>query len=151
VFARSRFGIMPRPTANGQWMVMFFESKYDIFGWLDRKFKNDPYRSERHRFFDGTLALREQLATRATAAQMQRALESLWSQAALDFAERKRRIFALWDETSEDEVGQIGRAQIVTFVRTHCPPDGPRGFSPALLEALNAKRRSRARFAPYSN
>ena len=150
VFARARFGLFPRPMGNGEWRVNFFETKFDLFGWLERKFKkSDPYRSERRAFFGGTLELREQLAITSTRAHMEGALQALWSRPGLDFAERKRRTFALWDESSDDEVGQLGRAQVVEYIRKHCPADGPRGFSPELLQSLNATRRSRLLFAPY--
>lgn len=150
VFARSRLTLKPMVALSGEWVVSFFESKYDIMGWLERKKGNDPYRSERRWFFERTHALREQLAFRAVADRMARVLNGLWAQAGLDFAERKRRTFALWDEAGEDEFGALCRARVLEFVRARCPPGTTLGFSEEELRQLNGKRRSRALFAPYA-
>jgi hypothetical protein len=149
VFLRAGLTFKPRITASGDWIVTFFEAKYDLMGWLERKMHNDPYRSERRWLFERTHALREQLAFRAVAEKMQGVLNALWSQVGLDFAERKRRTFALWDQSSEDEFGELCRARVVDFVRARCPRDTGLGFSDEELRVLNGKRRSRAVFAPY--
>lgn len=151
-FARAKFGFFPRKNPlNGEWSCSFFEIKYDIFAWLDKKIgKNDPYRSERHWFLAGTFDLRQELATKAAQNKVREALNTIWNRASLSLAERKRLTFTLWDESAQDEQGEIGRAQVIAFVRERCPEDGGRGFSAEDLTALNAKRRSVRRFAPYA-
>jgi hypothetical protein len=91
---------------------------------------------------------------------MRDALNGIWNRVGLSLAERKRLTFTLWDDSSDDELGEsrsarvrarakLGRAQVIAFVREHCQQQGARGFSAADLVALNAKRRSARAFAPY--
>ncbi|MDB4975978.1 MAG: hypothetical protein JWN48_4319 [Myxococcaceae bacterium] len=143
--------VQPKNNAlgNGTWSFTFFELKYDLMGYLESKLGNDPYRSERRWFLERTRALREELTLQSIADSTQHALRTIWSQAGLHFDERRRRTFALWDESGEDEPGQLCRAQVVAFVREHCPRDSGLGFSDAELRTLNATRKSRAAFAPY--
>jgi hypothetical protein len=148
-FVSSRIRLRARPINQTDWVLTFWETKFDLFGWLDRKMGNDPYRSERRWFLDGTRDLREQLATGAAVENVRVAMHAIWNRAGLDFAERKRRTFALWDESSEDDFGQVGRAQILKFVREQCPRDSALGFRDEELRTLNAGRRSRTLFAPY--
>jgi hypothetical protein len=134
---------------NGTWSLSFLEAKYDIFGWLDKKHSKDPYTAERRWFLEHTAALREQLAGRALVERTQHALLTIWSLAGIDFAERRRRTFALWDDSPEDSFGQRARDTVIKFVREHCPRDSGMGFPDTQLQTLNAKRRSKALFAPY--
>jgi hypothetical protein len=149
-FIRARWRQPRWNPKTGVLSVPFFEIKFDIFAWLDRKIgKNDPFRSERHWFLAGTRDLREELATKAAQKRMRDALNAIWSSASLSLAERKRLTFSLWDESTEDEQGAIGRALVIAFVREHCPAENVRGFSPEDLALLNAKRRSTRAFVPY--
>jgi hypothetical protein len=147
-FARARFGVFPYQGLNKEWFISFLEVKFDLFAWLDKKFGNDPFRSERRDFFLGTRELRERLASQSAVARLQQELERIWSQA-LGLLERKRRTFALWDLASEDAFGQLGRDQVVRFVRESCPEDSARGFSPEELKSFNETRQSKQLFAPY--
>jgi len=61
----------------------------------------------------------------------------------------QRRTFAVWEECTEDARGQTGRAVVERFVRERCPEEDGRGFTVDELQTLNARRKSRARFAPY--
>lgn len=149
-FARSRLLFKPNQLADGQWVITFWEIKFDLFAWLEKKFGNDPFRSERRWFLDGTRDLRAQLATQAVVANMRNVLNAIWSKAGINFAERKRRTFAVWDESSEDEFGELCRAQVLAFVRERCPHDSPLGFDERELGVLNKTRRSRTLFAPYA-
>jgi hypothetical protein len=151
-FVRARFGFFRRQNAmTGEWSWSFFEIGFDIFAWLDKKIgKNDPFRSERHWFLAGTFDLRQELATKAAQSRMREALHGIWKRMGLSLSERKRLTFTLWDDSSEDELGAIGRAQVIAFVREHCPQEGARGFSVEDLAALNAKRRRGPAFAPYA-
>lgn len=149
-FGRFRLGPRARPLNEQVWTVNFFEVGFDFFAWLERKFGNDPYRSERRWFLEGTRDLRERLATQAAAESVRRALYAIWSRAGLSLEQRRAEAFAMWDATSDDEVGQIGRAEILLFVRERCPPDTPSGYTRMELETLNRRRRSRHAFAPYA-
>jgi hypothetical protein len=148
-FVRARVGLFPVLGLNKEWFVSFLDVKYDLFAWLDKKFGNDPFRSERRDFFLGTRELRERLAGESAEAKLGEQLARIWMQAALGLAERKRRTFELWDLASEDAFGQVGRDHVLSFVRESCPQDSARGFSAAELKALNETRRSKQEFQPY--
>ncbi len=151
-FGKARFVLSPVQFANGLWGFTFLKARYDLFGLLDRVFHNDPFRSERRRFLIATRELRDQLATEAyarSAGALERALEMIWSAGGLSFAERRRRTVALWEEQAEDEVGRLGRALIVRFIRQRCPAESACAFSDQELRDINAKRES-APFHPYA-
>jgi hypothetical protein len=139
-----------RRATNGQWFISFWETRFDFLAWLEKKFGNDLYRSERRWFLEGTRDLREKLAIEHTARTSQTEVHALWSKPGLSFAERKRLTFTMWDESAEDEYGQVGRTAVEEFVRAECPEGSGRGFTPDELAAFNKKRKSREPFAPYT-
>jgi hypothetical protein len=63
-------------------------------------------------------------------------------------------VFELWDDCSEEpgslgEAGTRARAQVIGWIRARMPADSAAAYSAAELDELNARRRSRERFAPY--
>lgn len=120
-------------------------------------------------FLEATAGLRIRMAYAWQRARMQQQLAALgdqlvalWRDPALPLAERKRRLFVMWDECAEPgpattapfdlllgAAGQGARSKIAAFVRLVAPPDSPDGFTADELARLNAARRSRARFEPY--
>jgi hypothetical protein len=86
----------------------------------------------------------------------QRNLETLWATVA-NPAERKRALFALWDECSDSgtdadvEAGARARARIVAFIREHLAAGTPNAFTAGELAALNRDKQSREVFAPYAD
>ena len=85
---------------------------------------------------------------------MKAAADRLWS-SGLEVAAKKRELFALWDDCAETgapelvEASQRARAFLVGFVNAKLPPGSADAFSPDELARLNARRVSRAVFAPY--
>lgn len=90
-------------------------------------------------------------------------LVALWRDPRAPLAERKRRLFHLWDECVDpaesprsplDELriaaGRAARAKIEAYVRRVAPAGSPDAYSPTELAALNAARRSAAPFNPYT-
>lgn len=148
-FARSKPQVAARRANNGQWFVSFWETRYDFQAWLEKKFGNDVYRSERRWFLEGTRDLREKLAIDHTVRGAHTQLNELWSKPGLSFAERKRRTFQMWDESTDDEYGHVGRSAVEEFVRAQCPEGSGRGYTPDELAALNKDRKSKQPFAPY--
>jgi hypothetical protein len=73
----------------------------------------------------------------------------LWENASLPVRALRQRIFALWDNASDDEVGAEARSVIEAFVRETIPAGSPDGFGAEELRALNRTRRSTSPFAPY--
>jgi hypothetical protein len=89
-------------------------------------------------------------------------LVALWRDPKLPLAERKRRVFVLWDECDELDpspaspfdalrgvAGDNARRKIAAFVRMVAAPGTPDVFTADDLARLNAARRSAARFDPY--
>lgn len=85
---------------------------------------------------------------------------ALWRDPSVALAERKRRLFAAWDEceaaASEGPTAEIraeaaarARARLEALIRVLAPPGSPQQFTAEELAELNAGRRSRAVFAPY--
>jgi hypothetical protein len=149
-FIRSGPQFVPRRATNGQWFISFWETRFDFLAWLEKKFGNDLYRSERRWFLEGTRDLREKLAIDHAMRTSHTQVHALWSKPGLSFAERKRLTFAMWDESTEDDYGQVGRTAVEEFVRAECPEGSGRGFTPEELASFNEKRKSKAPFAPYT-
>lgn len=138
-----------------------FGGIFDISDALMRSKGVDPYASKKLGFLDATRDERVQIGTRyrqrqlAQATQiMQNNLERLWATLA-DPVERKQGLFELWDEIAEtgsDELvtaGRQARLLVIGFIRARLPAGSPGAYTPAELAAFNAKRQSRATFAPY--
>jgi hypothetical protein len=72
----------------------------------------------------------------------------------LSAAQRRELIFAIWDECSEEsdlttDYGAMARATILSIIREAFPMGSDKAYQPAELLALNERRSSRQRFAPY--
>jgi len=114
----------------------------------------DPYRYEKMLVSRATAAARDQMAADERArlrrdglAELRARLHAIWRSPAPAPA-RRARLFALWDEMAEDgelaQAGAAARAVVLRFIRAHVAD----GYPPPELDALNARRRSRARFVP---
>jgi hypothetical protein len=128
---------------------------FDISDSIESARGNDPYRHERHWFMEQTRELRERLADRADAHDQRRGmarlrgdLRRIWRGRGTD-RQRRARIFQMWDDCAEDEVGRRARAAIIAFVRESLPQGSPGAFTAGELGALNRERLSREPFAPY--
>jgi hypothetical protein len=75
---------------------------------------------------------------------------TIWGDDAISPAERRVRLFELWDACDEDtRAGREARQRIERFVREVAPRGSPRAYPAAQLRELNRHRSSTARFAPY--
>lgn len=127
--------------------------RFDLTDAVMRRIKQDPYGAEKARFASATRRWRLTLRAKYKAKVLRRALAryrltgpTCRRYVALDTAGRRQMrhtLFLRWDETEETESGRAIRGAILRLVRT-CGMD----FSPRELRAWNAKRGSRARFAP---
>ncbi|MBA3398069.1 MAG: hypothetical protein H0T89_35920 [Deltaproteobacteria bacterium] len=119
----------------------------------------DPYARNKLAYLDRTrnqrVAIgeryrRQQLARSAELAQHH--LDRLWA-TTTDVAARKQGAFELWDDCAEDghtelvAGGTAARALVIGFIRSRLR--GADAYTPAEIAQLDARRRSRARFAPY--
>jgi hypothetical protein len=127
---------------------------------------NDPdiLKYEQARFLEATFEVRAQMSAKARAknlgqalADLPQRLERVWVNQASSLEERHRLLFELWDECNEprklDEAdlsgGRYARAAILAFIRRHLPKGSALAYTVEELEALNRRRTSRERFAPY--
>ncbi len=119
---------------------------FDLTDELVRGLKaEDPYRYEKARFLAATLELRARLArshlrqasSRALADLPER-LEQTWTDARFAPAERRRLIYDLWAEASDDAEGRRAAAAIEGFVRHRLPRGTPAGYSDAELARYGA-------------
>ncbi|MCA9711411.1 MAG: hypothetical protein KDK70_36570 [Myxococcales bacterium] len=134
------------------------------------------YQEEKRLLLEQTFDLRLQLAIGFARDKLDRRLRSLyrellelWSRDDLGEAERRTAIFERWDECEELPVSLPGfesvtsseldqerhaaglqaRETIERFIRRQLPEGSPQAYSPQELRRLDARRRSRAHFAPY--
>lgn len=118
----------------------------------------------KQRFMELTASLRAELrgkardkATRTALFELGHELLAIWTDPALPLSVRKERIFTAWDECAEPERGDDpqthpgarARRRIEQFVRVHAKRGSDDGFTDAELRDFNARRKSRAPFAPY--
>jgi hypothetical protein len=123
---------------------------------LERLLRGNSADAVEHReFMERTRGLREHLYERATARvraradrELARALSRLWG-GDEPLATRKAKLFALWDDCADDEIGDLRRTQIESFVRMQCPAGDACAFTVGELAMLNRERISRRAFAPY--
>lgn len=128
---------------------------FDVNDLIHQAAGSDPFAADREYFFEEawdvilerTMAARE--AERET--ELRRIpvrCARLWADEAMPAAERRARLFALWDDLSEEEADRPARDAVLAFVRESLPPGSAEAFSAEELEALNASRDSIERFAP---
>lgn len=135
---------------------------FDVTDVVMRAVGQDPYASKKLAFLDATRDERAGIARRREAvdltdavAGLRRHLEALWRRGDLDARRRRAVLFELWDECAErgtkDELAaaEQARATIVGFIRRRLPAGSAAAYPTAELEALNRRRTSHRRFAPY--
>lgn len=135
--------------------------KFDVTDWAMRAHGEDPYASAKLAQLDATRGERMQAGARYreralgnAGALMAHNLDQLWATVA-DPADRKRALFALWDECSEAgtdadiAAGVRARAHVIAFIREHLPAGSSGAFTPGELAALNRDKQSHEQFAPY--
>ena len=128
-----------------------------------RAAREDPYLAEKLRVMELTREERHEMRRLHDQVVMQRALDDLpryldavWRQRRWSAPERRRVLFALWDEAAEDgnELLRAGGAEarrlIEEFIAYRIPPGSREGFRTHELVRLNRIRQSRQAFAPYT-
>jgi len=136
--------------------------RFDVTDQVMKLAGQDPYASAKRALAEET---REQRLCMARRYQGERKKQELWNLAAkvrglgarpeLSAAERRALVFDLWDECTEEaesgaDYGAMARATILAVVRELFPAGTDRAYQPAELLALNQRRTSRQRFAPYA-
>lgn len=136
---------------------------FDVTDSVMKKLGENPYRYEQHRLAEATREERLCRRLKVQAENERQALFSLtgelaaiWGNTALSTAERRKLLFARWDECREDkgDAGASGagamRAAILSFIRMNLPYGSAHAYSAHELAAFNAERLSAAAFAPYT-
>ncbi len=131
----------------------------DLFGAL---LPREMGQAEKLRLFEETEGVRAELNEEACAQRLRTSLfelrddlERVWADDGMTVAERKRLLFARWDECAEsgtDEVllyAMAARATIIAFIRNRLPSGSKVAYTQAELSALNARRESAVAFEPY--
>lgn len=127
-----------------------------------RALGEDPYLAQKlallNETFDERVAMRqlydERVMHRALS-HLPRYLDAVWDNRAWSAAERRRILFALWDEAAEEgnellvAGGERARTIIESFIRRRMPEGSGDGFDAMELAELNRLRTSHQRFLPY--
>jgi hypothetical protein len=132
-----------------------FRAEFDVTDAFMRNNGQDPYASEKRKFLDRTRDQRVEIGKQYRKEQLGQSaklmasnLARLWA-ITTDPAKRKDELFALWDECAETgddaivEGGAAARRLLINWVHAKHVT-----FTHAELTAFNAKRKSKATFAP---
>lgn len=144
---------------------------FDLTDWVMRMSGMDPYASRKLLLLDQTREVRAEMRAKARVedlrdaiAMLPRLLDTIWHEPGLPAVERRELLFRIWDECAElgtnesdepDEsdalarASRTARATVLGYIRRTLPAGSPDAYSEAELDALNARRRSAERFAPY--
>jgi hypothetical protein len=139
-----------------------WEGHFDLTDAVMRKVGQDPYAASKRKLAEET---REQRFCMAKQAQEKRQSEALLGLSArvkqiagrldLPLVERRQVIFEIWDECTEGpadsstDYGGMARAIILAAIREVFPSGSELAYQPIELVALNRRRTSEERFAPY--
>jgi hypothetical protein len=136
---------------------------FDVTDAMMRSKGVDPYASYKLKVLDDTRDERVAIGKRYRTQQLAKSkqlvqanLERLWA-TTLDSASRKQGLFELWDDCAEagpDELvagGASAREHVVGFIRSRLPAGTADAFTPAEIDRLNQRRKSRTAFAPYGS
>jgi hypothetical protein len=142
--------------------VTILNGGFDLTDWAMRRSGQDPYSARKLAFMNRTREQRAGMAAtyktesiRDSVAHLSRNLSRIWEYQSWTPARRRRVIFQLWDECAEKGTQEVlrasatARATIISFIRRTLPAGSRHAYTATELQALNAKRSSRARFAPY--
>lgn len=126
---------------------------------LELRIKATPraWKAEREWFLRETEGVRRELADAAHARELdagehelRKRLDRIWCDTAVPVAERRRALFAVWDEMSADDVGARGRREVLRYVQENLPKGSAHAFPEEQLAELNLGRARGERFEPYA-
>jgi hypothetical protein len=126
---------------------------------LELRIKVTPraWKAERDWFLRETEGVRRELADAAHARELaagehalRKRLDKIWCDTSVPVTERRRALFAVWDEMSADEVGAQGRREVLRYVRENLPKGSAQAFPEEQLAELNLGRAPADRFDPYA-
>lgn len=135
---------------------------FDLTDAVMRAMGDDPYGYEKKRIMERTRETRAGMAVAERGELLNEALRKLpgylrriWGHPTWTVAQKRRALFALWDEVAEEgppevlRAGEAVRAIIVRFIGETLPEGSADGFTGEELEKMNRARKSRRPFQPY--
>jgi hypothetical protein len=131
---------------------------FDITDAVEHGLMGKPlYPAEKRWFLEQTETFRDQVTRdyRArlfggAARGLRGKLLAIVGDARLTPADKRARVFALWDDCADDEVGTRAQDIVERFVRENMPEGSALAFEQEELARFNARRASRRAFAPYT-
>jgi hypothetical protein len=140
---------------------------FDLTDLVMRARKMDPYSYDKGRVLELTGKMRRGMSDverprrlAAALARLPAELEALWGRGDLSAPQRRETLFQLWDDllegpgpgtgAAEVETAARARGELLRFVQRRLGRGTPDAFTPDELARLNAQRRSRLPFDPYS-
>ncbi|MBA3456219.1 MAG: hypothetical protein H0T42_24175 [Deltaproteobacteria bacterium] len=153
-------GQYDRKPDHGDATVPIVSGGFDVTDALMRRNGQDPYASKKLQYLDSTRDQRVQIGQRHRAKQLEQAvvimkgnLDRVWSLPTPQA--RRQALFELWDECAETgpaelvAAGRDARKLVVGVIRARIPAGSADAFSAEDLVALNQRKQSKAKFAPY--
>ena len=147
--------------------------------WISRSLGRDPTVSAKAKLLEETREFRTRLAVAfalelisTRLAALDGELKAIWNAVDRTPEDKRRLLFARWDECAERfdietddlpeqaivridearyEAAALARSQIEAFVRRHAPPGSRHAYSERELQRLNEHRISLTSFAPYAS
>ena len=116
----------------------------------------DPYAAEREFFMERAEETIARLESRARTEAATHSLSgvrtrcrTIWEDATMPAAARRRALFDLWDELADGDEGAPARQAVVAYIRSAIPSSSAESFTMMELARMNANRQSAERFDPY--
>ena len=129
---------------------------FDVTDLMMRAQDMDPYQHERQWFLESTTDVRDSLAAaaatrylRESLAALSRHLHAIWSDTATAAPERRRRIFALWNDCADDELGRRARGLVEGFIHERLPRGSADAYTAQEIARYEAQRVGPVAFDPY--
>jgi hypothetical protein len=132
-----------------------FGASFDLNDAMQGTTGDERYSAEKRWFLEQTAQVRDELAVRARAAEHARARKLLEDALAriladaLPPAQKRAKVFALWEDCGEDADAIATQRLVEAFVRRSLPRDSELGYSDDELRRLNEGRAGARRFDPY--
>jgi len=145
-----------------EYLIPVIAGRFDVTDAIMASLGETLYPYRKLKLMDESREMRAGMAQADHAHQLKKALKNysrhlhwLWNQAPLPVWERKKALFALWDECAEE--GSVAvlttarsiRAKTLMFIRKKLPKGTQHAYSTSELETLNQQRQSSEKFAPY--
>lgn len=150
-----------RADHGGVATVPILSGGFDVTDAFMRRHGQDPYASKKLAFLDSTREERVQIGMKHRSEQLamtsetvRKNLAMLWANVA-DPAARREALFEMWDESEETGSAELvaagvqARKLVIAWITAKLPAGSPDAYTAAELAAFNARRTSKAAFAPY--